>query len=171
MAEEGRTGDIFEPHRAAASRFRSQLGADSKATQKMQPVSHTFGTEILSVDEEGTMDLRFTLDPKFGNFFGGVHGGIVSALVDEACSYATVAAVGVHCFLGTAELHARIFGKAKVGVIDAKAKISQLSRYAVHADVELFSEDRKFAAGSAVLLIDATRPINEKWVVKPPGDA
>jgi uncharacterized protein (TIGR00369 family) len=159
--------DNLDQHRAAASRFRTQLGHDSKATQKMQPVSNTSGTEILSVDADGAMDLRFTLDRQFGNFFGGVHGGIISALVDEACSYAAVAAVGVHCFLGTAELHARIFGKAKVGVIDAKAKISQRSRYAVHADVELFSEERKIAAGNAVLLIDLTRPINENWVVEP----
>lgn len=167
MPEERSAADPLEKHRAAAGRFRRQLELDSAATQRMQPASKTLATEILAIDSEGGMDLRFSVDPALGNFFGGIQGGVFATLIDEACAYAVVAAVGIHCFLGTAELHTRIFGKAPVGPIQAKARITALTRYAAHADAELFSSGRKVAAGSAIILLDTSRPINEKWVVDP----
>src|SRR6218665_3937264 len=157
--------DNIEKHKEAAARFRLQVERDARVMQaRGQAVSKTFRTEILNADSEGAIDLQFLVGPEYGNFFGGVQGGVLTALLDDACSYAVVARQGVHCFLGTVELHTRILKKAKLGAIRAKARITSASRFIVHVDAELYSEDVRVAAGSAVISVDTSRPINEAWV-------
>jgi len=134
--------------------------------EKGHPISKTLRTEILRAEDDGTVELRFNLGQEFANFFGGVQGGVLSSLLDEACSYAVVASIGVHCFLGTVELHTRILKKAGLGPIQAFARITSASRYIVHAEAQLLSSGILVATGSSVILVDTTRPINESWVAK-----
>lgn len=152
--------DQLQPHRESAARFRRQLAADNASMRKQgHPISRTLATEICSADDSGNVELHFQVDERFTNFFGGVQGGILGAMIDEACAYAVVSTVGFYCYVSTAELNVRIFAKAPPGTVMGKARISHLSRHAIHAEAELSCEGAPVAAGSAVILIDPTKAV------------
>jgi acyl-coenzyme A thioesterase PaaI-like protein len=54
----------------------------------MTPVAKLLGREILAIDQDGTVHLRFCARPEFANRHGSVQGGLVSAMLDSSLSAA-----------------------------------------------------------------------------------
>lgn len=151
-------------HREAAGRFRTIVRDDPTAMQRAHKVSSTLNTEVLEVDEDGRVRMAFNPDERFINAFGSIHGGIVAAMVDEACTYAATSVVGAYCFLGTVELSTRILSPSKPGRIEAVARTLKVSRRAVFADAEIFYDSQRVATGTALILIDFSQPVRRSWV-------
>lgn len=146
-------------HRAAADRFRAIVAAHPTAMQQMQKISAELNTTILDATQSGHVRLSFETGERFMNTFGGLQGGIIAALIDEACSYAVTSIVGAHCFLGTVDLRTTLLEKVRPGRVEGIARTLKVTKRAVFSDAELFVANRLVASGSATILIDFGRPV------------
>ncbi len=55
------------------------------------PAAKLLGREILRIEEDGTVHLRFQARPEFANRHGTLQGGFVAAMLDSATSVALLA--------------------------------------------------------------------------------
>lgn len=72
--------------------------------------------------EDGFTKLQFEIDPKYCNYQGQVHGGIVATLLDETAGVCACTLVG-RGFRGTVSIHVDYLGPAKPGVLVGEARL------------------------------------------------
>jgi uncharacterized protein (TIGR00369 family) len=58
---------------------------------ELPPAAKLLGREIVHIEDDGVVNLRFQARPEFTNRHGSVQGGIVSAMLDSATSTALLA--------------------------------------------------------------------------------
>ncbi len=87
-----------------------------RMNRRMPPTSALLGMTVLAVDRAaGTVRLRFTPKPEFGNPMGNVQGGFIVAMLDDAAALAAIVTSGTRIAVPTIELKASFFGPAKLG--------------------------------------------------------
>lgn len=87
----------------------------------MTPVAKLLGREILAIDADGTVHLRFRAQPEFANRHGSVQGGLVSAMLDSALSAALLAQLPEDLTSMTVKLETEFLRPAPLTVLEAKA--------------------------------------------------
>lgn len=87
----------------------------------MTPVAKLLGREILAIDADGTVHLRFRARPEFANRHGSVQGGLVSAMLDSSLSAALLAQLPPELTSMTVRLETEFLRPAPLTVLEAKA--------------------------------------------------
>ncbi len=103
--------------------------------------------------KRGDLELEFRIRPEMGNPTGLLHGGMQSAIIDDAIGMMT-ATLGYEGFLISLDLHVNYLDKIKVGErIRVKAELVRDGRNVAHAFAQILSMDgRLIATGNSNLL-------------------
>lgn len=120
------------------------------------PFNNWLGLRPLAVDEDG-VTLQATARPEmWGNPDTKlVHGGVISAMIDAACSYAWLAKAGG--FVSTVDLRTDYHRPMPSGTITIRADIVKAGRRIVTVDARVTDEaGRLMASGRAVLMPGST---------------
>jgi len=118
------------------------------------PVARLLGREILRVDEDGTIHVRFLARPEFTNRHGSVQGGLVSAMLDSATSAVLLRQLPPELTSLTARLETDFLKPAPVAELFAKAWIvSRDERSAITRGELSDAEGNVVAAATAHLRI------------------
>lgn len=112
------------------------------ALKRMAPASKYLGLEILDADkEQGIVKLAFNAGPELCNMWGGIQGGMVAAMLDDAMAFA----VGLNLEWGqispTLELKVSMIAPARPGRIYATGKVIKRGRSVGFVEGELTAED------------------------------
>lgn len=112
------------------------------ALKRMAPASKYLGLEILDADKEaGTVKLAFNAGPDLCNMWGGIQGGMVAAMLDDAMAFA----VGLNLEWGqispTLELKVSMIAPARPGRLYATGKVIKRGRSVGFVEGELTDED------------------------------
>lgn len=112
------------------------------ALKRMAPASKYLGLEILDADkEQGIVKLAFNAGPELCNMWGGIQGGMVAAMLDDAMAFA----VGLNLEWGqispTLELKVSMIAPARPGRIYATGKVIKRGRSVGFVEGELIAED------------------------------
>jgi uncharacterized protein (TIGR00369 family) len=118
------------------------------------PVARLLGREILRIDEDGTIHVRFMARPEFANRHGSVQGGLVSAMLDSATSAVLLRQLPPELTSLTARLETDFLKPAPVAELFAKAWIvSRDERGAITRGELSDAEGNVVAAATAHLRI------------------
>ncbi len=102
------------------------------------------GLRIKFTYGEGRANAEFTLDREYQGYKEIAHGGIISAIIDEACAYATLS-LGVKAY--TAKMYVRFRRPVKIGErlsVEADAKL--VKSKLVEAKAEIKDEKKRVVA-------------------------
>lgn len=102
------------------------------------PTGLLFKSQIVDVrSEEGFVRVQYDIGPEFTNPGGSVQGGIVTAMLDDACAFAVIVKSGQPVFVATLELKTSFFAAAKPGILNAEARVIKLGRTIAFVDADL----------------------------------
>lgn len=111
------------------------------------------GLKIPFIYADGKSRAEFTLEREFQGYKGIVHGGIISAIIDEACAYATLS-LGVKAY--TAKISVRFKRPVKTGeklIVESFARF--LRSKVIEAKAEIRDQKNKVVAeGDALFIIE-----------------
>lgn len=80
------------------------------------PAARLLNWIVRAVDpDSGTIEVGFTLDERFTNPAGGIHGGFIAAMLDDTLGPALVATLAPAQFAPTASLHVQFLTPAPPG--------------------------------------------------------
>jgi len=116
------------------------------------PAATLLGREILRIDEDGTVHMRFLAQPEFANRHGTLQGGFVAAMLDSATSVALLAQLPDDRTSLTARLEAEFLRPAPLTVLEARAWV--MTRDDRHATTrgELIAPDGTVVAAATATL-------------------
>ena len=121
------------------------------AHEKPSPSSAHLGLELLAVDQAaGRVEMAFNAEPHLCNKWGGIQGGNVAAMLDDAMAFA----IGLNLDWGqispTLELKVSMMAPARPGRIYAIGRVVRRGRSVGFVEGELYdAEGRLLAAGSS----------------------
>jgi uncharacterized protein (TIGR00369 family) len=116
------------------------------------PVARLLGREILRVDEDGTIHVRFLARPEFANRHGSVQGGLVSAMLDSATSAVLLRQLPPELTSLTARLETDFLKPAPVAELFAKAWIVSRDERSAVTRGELSDADGNVVAAATAHL-------------------
>jgi uncharacterized protein (TIGR00369 family) len=125
----------------------SKAFSDMIEGRRLAPSSELLGLKILSVDAEaGTMETEFEATAQFVNAGGSIHGGFITAMLDETMSYAGTAFFkGTHV-LPTLEIKTSFMRPAFVGRLFGTGKLLHHGRDLVFLEGSLRDKNAKLIA-------------------------
>ena len=102
--------------------------------------SHAAGFRIVAV-EPGNAELALSRRDDLVQFFGHFHGGIITALADQAAGVAVTSALPKGRIGVTVEIKVKFLSPAEGGELIARAKLLKMSGSIGVATVEVFSKN------------------------------
>lgn len=157
----------LQTHREAASRFRAMAMANSAKVLRSNDIAQALNATLVSMSSEGTeLEIAYDAPKSMATNFGGLHGGVVATLLDEACSFTVFTQVGIHCFLGTAELNVSYHRRTPPGPLTCKARLKAQSARTMSAEADVYAGGLLTASARSLMLVDFSRPLREAWVEK-----
>jgi uncharacterized protein (TIGR00369 family) len=125
----------------------SNVFSDMIEGRRLAPSSKLLGLKILSVDAEaGTMETEFEATAQFVNAGGSIHGGFITAMLDDTMSYAGTAFFkGTHV-LPTLEIKTSFMRPAFVGRLLGTGKLLHHGRDLVFLEGSLRDKNAKLIA-------------------------
>lgn len=114
------------------------------------PFGRWLKAKVVSVSS-GRLSLAFYIREDMCNPSMQVHGGVVSAMVDETIGVSIVS-LGMPGFLATISMHVDFINPAPMGAtLIAKGKVDRVGNTIVNAECEIYLEDEKtlIARGSS----------------------
>ena len=123
------------------------------------PITRHLGWTCLEADaEKGTIKVRFEPRPEFVNPFGKVHGGMLSAMLDETMAPCAQVVLGADQLAATLELKVNFLRPAGLGTLVGRARVVHRGRSAAFVEGELRTpEDALIATASATFSIASTQ--------------
>jgi uncharacterized protein (TIGR00369 family) len=120
----------------------------------MPPTGILLGQEILELDRAaGFAKIKFYAKPEFCNPMGGVQGGIIAAMLDDAAAIACIIKSDERIVLPTLEFKVSFYAPAQQGTLIAHGYCRKLGRKVAFLEAELFDEaGKKLAAMSATAI-------------------
>ena len=121
------------------------------AHKKPSPTSAHLGLELLAVNQEaGIVEMAFNATDKLCNKWGGIQGGNVAAMLDDAMAFA----IGLNLDWGqispTLEIKVSMLAPARPGRIFAVGRVLRRGRSVGFVEGELYdAEGRLLATGSS----------------------
>lgn len=123
------------------------------------PCSRTLGLELLAVDQAAQeVRLAFTALEAWTNPMGGVQGGFVCAMLDEAMAVAGIVASGLTAVVPTLELKTSFLRPCPVGRLEAVGRVVRMGRQIAFLEAELFDPDARLVARASATCTIAQRP-------------
>ena len=125
-------------------------GFDPNATTSA--LGEMIGREIIRM-EDGESEVQFTMDERWMNMQGILHGGAYATMLDTACGVAARSMLDLDVHKGhvTLELKTSYFKGGRPGTYIAKAKVLRMGKRISYIEGSLFNE-----AGDLVSRASAT---------------
>jgi len=115
------------------------------------PIKKTFGME-LSYDDEGSAVFEMPYNSGLDHFLGGIHGGVISTLLDVAGWF--TAAAYYDCWIATVDLNVKLLLWAEKEHLTARGRILRTGSKISAAEMEVRGEDgRLIATGSGTFFV------------------
>jgi uncharacterized protein (TIGR00369 family) len=125
--------------------FRSKIN--------QSPFYKTIKMQLDKTGEKGSL-LKIKLGRKHHNALGIVHGGVVAALIDSACSMSVIPHLRDDETIVTTELHIQYYLSITGEDIIGRGRVVHHGRRVVYAEAEIFDKEEKIVAkGFASFLI------------------
>ncbi|GMG92324.1 PaaI family thioesterase [Cupriavidus metallidurans] len=120
------------------------------------PAARLLGLEVVGATR-GTVSLSFNADKAFLNPAGKVQGGMLSAMLDEAMSIATLTSLdqGEHAL--TMEMKVQFIAAAREGAIRAEGRLIALGDRVAFVEADLLQEGKLIAKGNTTLLVRTSK--------------
>jgi len=116
------------------------------------PVAKLLGREVLAIDQDGTIHLRFLARPEFANRHGSVQGGLVSAMLDSSLSAALLAQLPPELTSMTVKLETEFLRPAPLTFLQAKAWLMSRDERSAMTRGELRAPDGTLVATATAQL-------------------
>jgi uncharacterized protein (TIGR00369 family) len=125
----------------------------------VSPAADLLGWKGLEVDhEQGRIRVEFQAKPEFTNPIGVIHGGFLTAMLDEAMGGAIAAMLGYGEFAPTVELKVNFIRPAQAGSLVAEGRVVYRGISLAFVQGELRTIDGQLVAtGSATAQIQRIR--------------
>ncbi|MSQ72073.1 MAG: PaaI family thioesterase [Betaproteobacteria bacterium] len=106
--------------------------------------------------DKGTLKVQFDPRPEFVNPFGTIHGGMLSAMLDETMAPCAQLVLDADHFASTLELKTSLLRPAKLGPLFGSARVVHKGRTAAFLEAEIRTpEDVLIATATATFIISA----------------
>ena len=126
--------------------------------KELPPAARLLGREIISVNPQGEVRLKFLAQEHFANRHGTVQGGMLAAMLDSATGNATMAGLPADRTAVTTRLDTTFLKPATLGPITAIARLVRQDERTAEAEAELIDcEGQIVARGRAELRIRQRR--------------
>ncbi len=102
--------------------------------------------------ELAALTLQFDVDERFTNPVGGLHGGIISALLDNSCGAVVAAHLNSGQFAPTLELKTSFIAAAQPGRFTTRTKLLKRTAHIAFTESQLFDEKGKLIATASSTL-------------------
>jgi uncharacterized protein (TIGR00369 family) len=124
------------------------------ATRRRPPCSDAVGLEMLAIDQAAkTTRMAFTAPEAWCNPRGGVQGGFVTAMLDEAMAVTGLAAGGLKFLVPTLELKVSFLRPCPPGRLEATGRVVRWGKTIAYLEADLFDgEGRMVARASSTVL-------------------
>jgi uncharacterized protein (TIGR00369 family) len=124
----------------------------------MPKVSLTLGARMIDVDyDAGKTEAEYDGKEDFTNLIGNIQGGFLVAMLDDAMAGAIIATLKDNEFSPTLELHTNFIAPAKVGKLQAYARVVSRSGSVCVLEGELKQDGELVARSTATALIRKIR--------------
>lgn len=115
------------------------------------PIKHALGMD-LEYDEQGRAVFTLPYNPRFDHFLGGIHGGVMATLLDNA-GWFTAAAYYPN-WVSTIEFHVRLLEWAAKETLTSRGWIVRRGSRMAVAEMEVIAaEGRVIAKGSGTFIV------------------
>ncbi|MFM9853533.1 MAG: PaaI family thioesterase [Sphingomonadaceae bacterium] len=115
------------------------------------PTGITFKSTILDVrSADGFVRVSYDVGPEYTNPMGALQGGIVSALIDDACAFAAIIKSGESIAVPSLEFKTTFLAAAKPGIVFVEARCIKMGRTACFMEGELQDADGQVLAKMSV---------------------
>ncbi len=118
----------------------------------MTPVATLLGREIVAIDQDGTVHVRFLARPEFANRHGSVQGGLVSAMLDSSLSAALLAQLPPELTSMTVKLETEFLRPAPLTFLQARAWLMSRDERSATTRGELRAPDGTLVATATAQL-------------------
>lgn len=111
------------------------------------PTGLLFKSQVMEVrSHDGFVRVQYDIGPEFTNPGGSVQGGIVTAMLDDACAFAVIVNSGQPVFVATLELKTSFFAATKPGISIAEARVVKLGKTIAFVEADLLDKEGKLLA-------------------------
>ncbi len=115
--------------------------------KKMSPASALLGLEVVGCDaEKGIVDQAFTTTDQLCNKWGGLHGGMVAAMLDDVMALCAGLTVEWGQIVPTMEMKANYIGPGRPGRLTARAETVRRGKSVIFIECGLWNEDGSLVA-------------------------
>jgi uncharacterized protein (TIGR00369 family) len=127
--------------------------------KRRPPCSDTLGLELLAVDQAaGRVRLRMIGRAEWCNPMGGVQGGFVVAMLDEAMAIAGIVAGGLQHVVPTLELKTSFLRPCPPGPVEAEGRVVRWGRKIAFLEADLFDREGRLVARASSTVAPAPIP-------------
>jgi uncharacterized protein (TIGR00369 family) len=110
--------------------------------KRMAPASRYLGLEIVSADREaGSVEVAFNAGPELCNMWGGIQGGMVAAMLDDAMSLAVGLGLEWGQISPTLELKVSMLAPARPGRIKGLGRVIKRGKSVAFIEGELLNAE------------------------------
>ncbi len=124
------------------------------------PITTLLGATLLSWDAEaGTIVTEYDGKPEFCNLIGTIQGGMLTAMLDNAMSFAALAKLGMAFRAPSLEVKTSYIAAARPGRLIGEGKLVRAGRSIAFLEGRLFdAESTLIATGSSTAVIRELAP-------------
>lgn len=118
-----------------------------RLNERNSPAAALLGARVLELDgERGFARIRFEALPAFCNAMGGVQGGFLAAMLDEAAATAALVKARSRVGVPTLEFKVSFFAPAKAGELIAEAQVVRMGRRITFIEADLMDPEGRLIA-------------------------
>jgi uncharacterized protein (TIGR00369 family) len=127
-----------------------------RLNERMSPARRVLSAQLIELDSKrGYVRMAFEAKREFCNPMGGVQGGFVAAMLDEAASVAAVAYAQKKIGFPTAEFKVTFLAPARPGLLYAEGRVLKLGSRRAILEADLFDSDRLHLARMSATALPA----------------
>ena len=132
-----------------------------RMNRRLSPAGAMLGMRLLALDSAaGTLRVAFEARPNFCNPMGGVQGGLIAAMLDEAVGVCAVAHAQRRVAMPTLEFKVSFFAAARPGTLEAVARVVRMGGRVAYVEADLLGDDGTLVArmSSTATIVEAATP-------------
>ncbi|MGB0920578.1 MAG: PaaI family thioesterase [Alphaproteobacteria bacterium] len=115
--------------------------------ERNSPASDLLGQKIIGCDvDQGVVDVEYHATDPLCNKWGGIHGGMVAAMLDDIMALAAGLKVEWGQIVPTLEMKVNYITPARPGTLTAQARVVRRGKSVIFLEAELWNAEGKLAA-------------------------
>lgn len=113
-----------------------------RMNQRMSPAGALLGARLLELDSAaGTLRIEFEAKPEFCNPMGGVQGGFITAMLDEAAGICAIAHAQRRVGMPTLEFKVSFLSVVRPGRVEVAARVLKMGGRTAFIEADVVGAD------------------------------